>query len=108
MVDECGQSLEVACWIPMLRGRRVVLAGDHKQLPPTVQGRADSALAYTLFTRAMHQLEHISSTMLRTQYRMSRTIMGWSNAQFYREQLRAHPSVAEHTLRDLYKAVDEG
>ena len=45
--------------------------------------------------------------MLKTQYRMNRSIMGWSNAEFYGDQLRAHPSVAEHRLRDLYKAVEE-
>ena len=37
VIDECGQGLEVSCWIPLIRGKRVVLAGDHKQLPPTVK-----------------------------------------------------------------------
>lgn len=53
VIDECGQSLEVSCWIPMLKGRRVVLAGDHKQLPPTIQGNVGSLLSHTLFTRSM-------------------------------------------------------
>jgi len=38
IIDECGQGLEVSCWIPLLKGKRAVLAGDHKQLPPTIQG----------------------------------------------------------------------
>lgn len=54
VIDECGQSLEVSCWIPILRGKRVVLAGDHKQLPPTIKGNDKSLLSYTLFIRAMH------------------------------------------------------
>ena len=83
VIDECGQSLEIACWIPILKGRRVVLAGDHKQLPPTIQGNDSSLLGYTLFSRAMEELANISSTMLKVQYRMNKAIMGWSNLCFY-------------------------
>jgi ATP-dependent RNA/DNA helicase IGHMBP2 len=83
VIDECGQSLEIACWIPILKGRRVVLAGDHKQLPPTIQGNESSLLGYTLFSRAMEELANISSTMLKVQYRMNKAIMGWSNLCFY-------------------------
>jgi ATP-dependent RNA/DNA helicase IGHMBP2 len=101
VIDECGQALEVGCWIPLLKGKRALLAGDHKQLPPTIQGTQDSPLAYTLFSRAMEELPHIPSTMLKVQYRMNSAIMGWSNQQFYQGQLRAHSSVEEHTLRQL-------
>lgn len=93
VIDECGQSLEVACWIPILKGRRVVLAGDHKQLPPTIQGNEGSLLSYTLFSRAMEELANIGSTMLRVQYRMNNNIMGWSNKSFYDGKLKAHESV---------------
>lgn len=53
VIDECGQGLEVSCWIPLSKGRRVVLAGDHKQLPPTVKFQSESLLSYTLFSRCM-------------------------------------------------------
>lgn len=53
VIDECGQGLEVSCWIPLARARRIVLAGDHKQLPPTVKFQQDSLLSYTLFSRCM-------------------------------------------------------
>ena len=53
VIDECGQALEVSCWIPLLKGKRAILAGDHKQLPPTIQCMENSLLSYTLFSRAM-------------------------------------------------------
>ena len=53
VIDECGQALEVSCWIPLLKGRRALLAGDHKQLPPTIKANDKSLLSHTLFTRAM-------------------------------------------------------
>jgi ATP-dependent RNA/DNA helicase IGHMBP2 len=93
VIDECGQSLEIACWIPILKGRRVVLAGDHKQLPPTIKGNESSLLGYTLFSRAMEELANITSTMLKVQYRMNNAIMGWSNKCFYENKLKAHSSV---------------
>ena len=77
IIDECAQALEVSCWIPLLKGKRVVLAGDHKQLSPTVKFQQNSLLSYTLFSRAMNNLPHIGSTMLEVQYRMNRKIMGW-------------------------------
>lgn len=91
----------------MLKGRRVVLAGDHKQLPPTIQGNDNSLLSYTLFSRSMEELSNISSTMLKLQYRMNCSIMGWSNQQFYDNKLKAHSSVEMHTLRQLYSTVSE-
>lgn len=66
------------------------MAGDHKQLPPTIQGNDNSLLSYTLFSRAMEELINITSTMLRVQYRMNKVIMGWSNRAFYDNKLRAH------------------
>lgn len=99
VIDECGQALEVSCWIPLLKAKRVLLAGDHKQLPPTIQGNETSLLSYTLFSRSMEELHHIPSTMLRVQYRMNTAIMGWSNQQFYEGKLKAHHSVESHTLQ---------
>ena len=95
----------MSCWIPLLKGRRVLLAGDHKQLPPTIKGNDHSLLSHTLFTRAMEELVHIPSLMLEVQYRMNNSIMGWSNQQFYQNQLRAHNSVEQHTLQQLCTGV---
>jgi ATP-dependent RNA/DNA helicase IGHMBP2 len=106
VIDECGQGLEISCWIPLLKAKRAVLAGDHKQLPPTIQGGQNSLLSYTLFSRAMDELTNISSTMLLVQYRMNKLIMGWSNKMFYDNKLVAHNSVQDHLLRELYKNVE--
>ena len=105
VIDECGQALEVSCWIPLLKGRRVLLAGDHKQLPPTIQSKGNSLLSHTLFIRSMEELKHIPSIMLEVQYRMNNLIMGWSNEQFYHKKLRAHDSVENHTLKELCQGV---
>lgn len=76
-----------------------MLAGDHKQLPPTIQGSQNSLLSFTLFSRAMDELKNVSSTMLLIQYRMNKLIMGWSNKMFYNDKLVAHDSVKDHLLK---------
>lgn len=91
----------------MLKGKRAVLAGDHKQLPPTIQGMENSLLSLTLFSRAMDELNNITSTMLLVQYRMNKLIMGWSNEMFYSNKLKAHDSVKDHLLKQLYQNVEE-
>ena len=63
VIDECAQAVEISCWIPLLRGCRLVLAGDHKQLPPTIKSRNSQVLAYTLFDRAMNECP-VTSTLL--------------------------------------------
>jgi superfamily I DNA and/or RNA helicase len=74
IIDECAQATEVECWIALLKGARCVLAGDHKQLPPTLTSAEAAAggLAITLFDR-MHALYGPAVTrMLTIQYRMHR------------------------------------
>ncbi|WP_423736088.1 AAA domain-containing protein [Chitinophaga caseinilytica] len=99
VIDEAGQALEPACWIAALKGKKVVLAGDHCQLPPTIKS-ADAArngLAETLLEKLAAR--HPGSvTMLEEQYRMHNTIMGYSSSAFYDSRLKAHPSVARHLL----------
>jgi len=97
VIDEAGQALEPACWIPALKTRRLVLAGDHCQLPPTV--RSEEALATTLLEKCV-ALHPQAVTLLEEQYRMHSRIMGYSSEVFYGHRLRAHPTVAEHTLFD--------
>lgn len=99
VIDEAGQALEPACWIPVLKAQRLVLAGDHCQLPPTV--KSDEAmrggLAITLMEKNV-ALHPEAVVLLEEQYRMHETIMGYAGDAFYNSRLRAHPSVAEHTL----------
>ncbi|MFM7193476.1 MAG: AAA domain-containing protein [Bacteroidota bacterium] len=99
-IDEAAQALEPGCWIPLLKAERVVLAGDHCQLPPTVKSREASAggLGRTLFERLIEKFPD-QATMLRVQYRMHRDIMAFPSAWFYEDRLLAHPSVAGSLLR---------
>ncbi len=104
VVDEAAQALEAATWLPLLRGRKAVLAGDHCQLPPTVQS-ADAAadgLALTLFERlAAPPLGPVVARMLTTQYRMHAKIQAWSAATFYGGALQPAAAVAAHLLHHL-------
>lgn len=102
-IDEAAQALEPATWIPILRAEKVVLAGDHWQLPPTVKSmEADrKGLSKTLFEKCIlrhKKLEHPVDVMLRTQYRMNEAIMQFSNEQFYENQLLADQKVKHWTI----------
>lgn len=98
-IDEAAQALEGACWIPIQRAKRVVLAGDHCQLPPTILSieAAKNGLNRTLFEKAIASQKQ-ASQILQTQYRMHEQIMGFSNQQFYHNQLIAHDSVKSEIL----------
>lgn len=98
-IDEAGQALEPACWIPVLKAQKVVLAGDHNQLPPTIKSQeaARQGLVVTLLEKCV-KLYPESVVMLEEQYRMHEKIMEFSSGQFYQHKLKAHPSVAEHLL----------
>ncbi len=93
VIDEAAQGLEAACWIPIRKAERVVLAGDPYQLPPTVKSdeAARQGLTKTLIERGIEKFPDVS--LLRVQYRMHEAIMGFSNQQFYEGQLEAHESV---------------
>ncbi len=99
VIDEAGQALEPACWIPVLKGKKVILTGDHCQLPPTIKSAeaARNGLAITLLEKCI-ALYPQAVTMLEEQYRMNEIIMGYSSAVFYGNKLQAHPSVAKHKL----------
>lgn len=99
VIDEAGQALEPACWIPILKAEKVVLAGDHCQLSPTVKSdeAATNGLSTTLLEKCT-ALQPAAVVMLEEQYRMHETIMGYSSTIFYNDQLRAHTSVAGHLL----------
>lgn len=99
VIDEAGQALEPACWIPILKGQKVVLAGDHCQLPPTIKSNeaAKNGLSATLLEKC-GALHPEAVVLLQEQYRMHEMIMGYSSSKFYEEKLKAHSSVANHLL----------
>ncbi len=101
VIDEATQSLEPACLIPMLKGSKIIMAGDHKQLPPTVVSYdAMPNLSITLFERLIEARKEEISSMLKVQYRMNEKIMQFPSQEFYNGQLIADPSVASRTLAD--------
>ncbi|MCH7410321.1 AAA domain-containing protein [Belliella sp. DSM 111904] len=94
-IDEAGQGLEAATWIPIMKANKVVMAGDHCQLPPTIKSitAAKAGLSETLFEKVIKRQPDFSK-MLTIQYRMPSVIMGFSSSQFYQGKLEA----AENTL----------
>ncbi|GAA3943657.1 AAA domain-containing protein [Hymenobacter algoricola] len=98
-IDEAAQALEPGCWIPITKANRVVLAGDHQQLPPTVKSEkaARDGLRETLFEKCI-QRQPDSARMLEVQYRMHEQIMAFSSEQFYEGRLKAAPTVAHADL----------
>jgi len=99
VIDEAGQALEPACWIPILKAQKVILAGDHCQLPPTIKSNeaAQKGLSTTLLEKCV-KLYPEAVSLLEEQYRMNEIIMGYSSQVFYNNQLKAHGSVAHHLL----------
>ena len=98
-IDEAAQALEPGCWIPIAKGQRLVLAGDHHQLPPTVKSEkaAREGLRETLFEKCI-QRQPNTARMLKVQYRMHAHIMGFSSEKFYGGQLVPHESVRHADL----------
>ncbi|NXX24941.1 SMBP2 protein, partial [Nicator chloris] len=103
VIDECAQALEASCWIPLLKAPKCILAGDHKQLPPTIisDRAAAEGLSLSLMERLAEHYGEQAVRMLTVQYRMHRDIMEWASSELYSGRLSAHPSVAQHLLRDL-------
>ena len=100
-IDEASQALEAAAWIAIRKGYRVVMAGDHQQLPPTVKSlkAAKEGLENTLFEKAMKIPP--ASVMLETQYRMHPQIMQFSSDYFYNGGLKTADSVIERERDSL-------
>ncbi|WP_158261188.1 MULTISPECIES: AAA domain-containing protein [Pirellulaceae] len=102
VIDEACQTVEPACWIPLARSGRVILAGDHCQLPPTIlsQEAASAGFAESMQQRLVKQRPEIAR-LLKRQYRMHWSIMDFSSLEFYDGQLEADESVATHDLQPL-------
>ncbi|EON77598.1 dna-binding protein smubp-2 [Lunatimonas lonarensis] len=98
-IDEAAQGLEPATWIPVLVSDKVVMAGDHCQLPPTIKSSeaAKRGLRETLFEKVILRQPKVSQ-MLWMQYRMPEVIMGFSSRYFYEDRLLAAPNTAFHRL----------
>jgi len=95
-IDESSQALEAATWIPILRSTRVIMSGDHFQLPPTIKSfeAAREGLEHTLFATGLEAQPH-TVTMLQTQYRMEPEIMGFSSDRFYGGKLKPANSILD-------------
>lgn len=106
-IDEAAQALEPASWIPILRSLRVIFAGDHQQLPPTIKSNeaARLGLSKTLFEKGIARQPQ-ASTLLQVQYRMHQDIMKFSSVFFYKNELIAHDSVKSELLRPNQPPVE--
>jgi len=98
-IDEAAQGLEAATWIPILKAKKVVFAGDHCQLPPTIKSyeAARQGLSTTLFEKIIHRQPQ-TAQMLQVQYRMPESIMGFSNQHFYEGKLEAAENTRSHAF----------
>lgn len=101
-IDEAAQALEAACWIPMRRVSRVILAGDHCQLPPTVKSMAAlrAGLGRTLMERIADNKPEVV-TLLGMQYRMNDDIMQFSSREFYHGKVVSAPQVEHRSILDF-------
>lgn len=100
-IDEAAQALEAACWIPMKRASRVILAGDHCQLPPTVKSIAvlRAGLGKTLMERIAENKPEVV-TLLKIQYRMNDEIMRFSSDWFYGGKVESAPQIKYRSVLD--------
>ena len=100
-IDEAAQALEAACWIPIRRASRVIFAGDHCQLPPTIKSleALKGGLGITLMERIVKNKPECVS-LLQVQYRMNDEIMQFSSDYFYHGQMRSAPEVAHRRIHE--------
>ena len=100
-IDEAAQALEAACWIPLQRVDRVILAGDHQQLPPTIKSpeAMRAGLGRTLMEQVAQRKPEVVR-LLRVQYRMNEALMRFSSEWFYHGLLEAAPEVRHRSLLD--------
>ena len=106
-IDEAAQALEAACWIPIRKATRVILAGDHCQLPPTIKSLAamHGGLDKTLMERIVENKPDVV-TLLRIQYRMNDEIMRFSSDYFYHGQVESAPEVKHRGILDYDEPIE--
>ncbi|XP_071929204.1 DNA polymerase alpha-associated DNA helicase A-like isoform X2 [Coffea arabica] len=102
VIDEAGQAIEPSCWIPILLGKRCILAGDQCQLAPVILSRkaAEGGLGISLLERAASLHKGIMVTRLTVQYRMNDAIASWASKEMYGGLLKSSSSVSSHLLVD--------
>ncbi|KAK6794798.1 hypothetical protein RDI58_008251 [Solanum bulbocastanum] len=102
IIDEAGQAIEPSSWIPILLGKRCILAGDQFQLAPVILSRKalEGGLGISLLERAATLHDGMLSTKLTTQYRMNDAIASWASKEMYEGSLASSPTVASHLLVD--------
>lgn len=102
VMDEAGQAIEPSCWIPILQGKRCILAGDPCQLAPVILSRKalEGGLGVSLLERASTLHEGVLATKLTTQYRMNDAIASWASKEMYSGLLKSSSTVASHLLVD--------
>lgn len=102
IIDEAGQAIEPSCWIPILQGKRCIIAGDQCQLAPVILSRKalEGGLGVSLLERAATLHEEVLATKLTTQYRMNDAIASWASKEMYGGSLKSSSSVFSHLLVD--------
>ncbi|VAI16661.1 unnamed protein product [Triticum turgidum subsp. durum] len=102
IIDEAGQAIEPSCWIPILRGKRCILAGDQHQLAPVILSREamQGGLGMSLLERASSLHDELLTTKLTMQYRMHESIANWASNEMYFGLLKSSSSVASRLLFD--------
>lgn len=106
-IDEAAQALEAACWIPIRKADRVILAGDHCQLPPTVKApeALRAGLGHTLMQTIVKSKPDTVS-LLKLQYRMNDEIMRFSSEWFYGGMLQSAPEVKYRSILDFDTPIE--
>ncbi len=109
VIDEAGQATEPTAWIPTLRANKLVLGGDHCQLPPTILSAEAEAQGYgiSMMERLVGLYGSEITSCLEVQYRMHEAIMGFPSLMFYQSRLKAAPRVAHHSLADILPLTAE-
>ncbi|MBE0516017.1 MAG: IGHMBP2 family helicase [Methanophagales archaeon] len=110
IIDEATQSTEPSSLIPVLKAKRFIMAGDHKQLPPTIlnEEAASGSLSKSLFERLLELYGDRIRVMLEVQYRMNDLIAAFPSEEFYEGKLRAYEAVKRRNLTDVLPKSKEG
>lgn len=107
VIDEARQAIEPSSWIPILQGKRCILAGDQCQLAPVILSRKalEDGLGISLLERAACLHDGLLSTILTTQYRMNKSIASWASKEMYGGLLQSSPTISSHLVDSPFVKV---
>ncbi len=105
VIDESSQATIPSLLIPISKAKRFVLAGDHRQLPPTIVSQKARSLQKTLFEELIKKY-HQKSTILNVQYRMNPALMEFPNHEFYNDKIKATKSLNKISIKDIVTKID--